>query len=212
MKQTFALVVLIVTPALAFAQGTVVFQNLTGLVKRWTSASDSTLVSATKGNATVDLITAAHGAALPHPLGTLAPDGFWLGPYPTLASFLAANPGWHSESVGGVNSANGIFNNGSVSLTGIPGGASADYFIIGWTGTSPSLDVAIGIGAWLGESAIFTTSTGDPTTTPPGTPVNLTATFSGMTLAPTGVIGPEPSSFALSVLGAIMLVLFRRRR
>ena len=121
----------------------------------------------------VDLITAAHGTPLTNPLETLGAPGFRLGPNATPASFLAANPGWHSEAVGGVNSANGIFNNGSVSLTGIPAGASADYFIIGWSGTYPNLDAAIAGEASLGESAIFTTSTGDPMTIPPGIPVNL---------------------------------------
>ena len=209
MKHTFPLLVLIVTPSLAFAQGTVVFQNLTGLVRELVLPPPSLgVISVPKGDAMVDLITAAHGTALPNPLGTYWPDGFHLGPNTTLTSFLAANPGWHSEAVGGVNSANGIFNNGSVSLTGIPGGASADYFIIGWTGTSPSLDTAIANDAWIGESAIFTTLTGDPTTTPPGLPINLRATFTGVTLYP--VIIPEPSIFALFALGAVTLLLFRR--
>ena len=207
MKQAFALVVLIVTPALAFAQGTVVFQNLTGAVKEPVPFT-SLITGVGKGNAMVDLITAAHGTALPHPLGTYSPSGF-LPAYATLAGFLAANPGWHSEAVGGVNSANGIFNNGSVSLTGIPGGASADYFIIGWTGTYPNLDTAIANYAKLGESAIFTTLTGDPTTTPPGIPVSLKSTFTGLTVAPIVII-PEPSIFALFALGAAMLVPIRR--
>lgn len=196
----------------AFAQGTVGFQNLTGLVKQWTSTADSTLMSATKGNAMVDLISAAVGVALPNPLGTLSASGFALGPNKTLASFLAANPGWHSEAVGGVNSANGIFNNGTVSLTGIAGGASAQYLILGWTGTAATLDLAITGGAFIGESAIFTTTTGDPNTTPPGTPINLKATFTGLTLAPTGTAPiPEPASFALLGLGAAAMLIFRRR-
>ena len=45
MKKAFALVVLIVTPMMVFAQGTVVFQNeLTGLVKQWTGYYDSSLI------------------------------------------------------------------------------------------------------------------------------------------------------------------------
>jgi len=209
MKKAFTLVVLIVTPTLAFAQGTVVFQNLTGLVKLYPVPGDNTLRNATKGDAMVDLITAVRGTPLAHPLGTYWSQGFSLGPNATLASFLAANPGWHSEAVGEMNAGNGIFNNGSVSLTGIPGGASADYLIIGWSGTFPSLDAAIAGGAWIGESGVLTTPTGDPTTTPPGLPVNLKSTFTGVTLAPQVV--PEPSIFALFALGAAMLVPLCRR-
>ena len=199
----------------AFGQGTVVFQNLTGLVKQWTSTSDGTLVSAPKGNAMVDLISAAPGVALANPLGVLStPGGFALN-YQTLGAFLAANPGWHSEAVGGVNSANGIFNNGSVSLTGIAGGASAQYAVLGWSGTAATLDAAITGGAWVGESAIFTTTTGDPGTTPPGTPINLKSTFTGIILAPqAGAVPPvpEPATFALVGLGAAAMLIFRRRK
>jgi len=213
MKQAFALVVLIVTPALAFAQGTVVFQNLTGAVREPVPFT-SLITGVGKGNAMVDLITAAHGIALLHPLGMIASDaslgtGVFVPTYTTLASFLAANPGWHSEAVGDVNAGNGIFNNGTVSLTGIPGGASADYLIIGWTGTYQNLDAAIAGGAWLGESGVFTTITGDPTTTPPGIPVSLKSTFTGVTVFPLMII-PEPSIFALFALGAAMVVPIRR--
>jgi len=211
MKKLLGIMAACALTASAFAQGTVVFQNLTGLVKQWTSASDSTLVTSTKGNTMVDLITAATTATLPNPLGTYGTSGFALN-YQTLGAFLGANPGWHSEAVGGVNSANGIFNNGAVSLTGIAGGGSAQYLIIGWTGTAATLDAAITGGAWVGESAVFTTTTGDPTTTPPGTPINLKSTFTGLTLAPTGTAPvPEPTSFALLGLGAAAMLIFRRR-
>jgi len=198
--------------ASAFAQGTVVFANLTGTVKQWTSTSDSTLVASTKGNTTVDLISAAANVDLASPLGTLSATGFALN-YQTLGAFLAANQGWHSEAVGGVTSANGIFNNGTVSLTGIAGGASAHYAIIGWTGTAATLDAAIAGGAWVGQSAVFTTGTGDPTTTPPGVATSLKSTFTGMVLAPTGgaVVTPEPTTFALLGLGAAAMLILRRR-
>jgi hypothetical protein len=206
MRKALTLLVMIVAPTPTFAQGTIVFQNDSrGQVMLWTSATDSTPIAVPKGNSMVDLITAAHGTPL-SPFGTLDSRGFVV-EYPTLAIFLHANPGWHSEAVGGVNAANGIFNNGSVSLTGIPAGASADYCIIGWTGTSPNYDSARANGAFLGQSAIFTTLTGDATT-----PVNLNATFIGMTLAPQYNPIPEPSIFALFALGAATLVPLRRRR
>jgi uncharacterized protein (TIGR03382 family) len=58
-------------------------------------------------------------------------------------------------------------------------------------------------------SAIATTATGDVFHTPPGTPVSLSTTFAGITLAPSI---PEPATFALAGLGAVLLLLFRRRR
>jgi len=211
MKKLLGITAACALTASAFAQGTVTFQNLTGLVKQWTSATDSTLVSATKGNAMVDLITAATGVTLPNPLGTYNAAGNFIPAYSTLATFLTANPGWTSQAVGGVNSANGIFNNGTVSLTGIADGANAQYLIIGWTGTEATYDLAVTDKEMLGTSGVFTTGTGDPSTTPPGTPINLRATFTGLTLAPSGSVIPEPTSFALLGLGAAAMLIFRRR-
>jgi len=194
--------------ASAFAQGTVVFQNSTGTVKQWTSLTDATLVAATKGNAMVDLITAVKGTPLPNVIGTLGTLGFAV-QYPTLQGFLTANPGWTSQAIGPVGAANGLFNNGTVSLTGIANGGNADYLVIGWTGTAATWDAAVSGNAWVGTSGIATTSTGDPSTTPPGVAVSLKGTFTGMTLAPQ--IVPEPSMFALLGLGAAAMLIFRRR-
>ena len=201
--------------ASAFAQGTVVFQNLTGQIKQWTSASDATLIASPKGAFTVDLISAASGIALPNPLGAYNASGnFVVNPsYTTLATWLAANPGWSSDAVGGTSSVNGIFNNGTVSLIGIPGTAtSAQYLIVGWASTAVDLDHAIANKDWIGESAIFTTTVGNPDLTPPGVATSLKATFTGMTLAPSGTATvPEPATFALFGLGAAALLIFRRR-
>ena len=82
--------------------------------------------------------------------------------------------------------------------------------VIGWTGTAPAYDVAFAAGAFLGQSPVAITATGDPLLTPPGTPVSLSSTFAGITLAP--FLFPEPSTFALAGLGAVTLFLFRRRR
>ena len=206
MRNAFALVTLIVAPTLAFAQGTVVFQNLTGQVKQWTSATDPTLVAV---SSLVELIAAPSGTPLTHPLGTLDAQGFHLA-YPTEEAFLAANPVWTAWGVAVAGSrAPGYFNSGTASLASIPGGASADYIIVGWLSTAPHLDAAIAGGAFIGESAVFTTTTGDPSTIPPGLAVSLKSTFTGMTLAPQVV--PEPSIFKLAGLGAVVLMLFRRR-
>jgi hypothetical protein len=211
MKKLLGIMAVCALTASAFAQGTVVFQNSTGLVKQWTSASDATLVSATKGNAMVDLITAAAGVSLANPLGTLGAQGFTPA-YTTLTAFLAANAGWTSQLVGPVGAANGLFNNGTVSLTGIANGATANYLIIGWNGTAATYDAAVSGGAWLGTSGTATTTTGDPSTTPPGVAVSLKTTFGGLTLAPQVGAIPEPSTFALAGLGAAAMLILRRRK
>jgi PEP-CTERM motif len=213
MKKLLGIMAVTALAASAFAQGTVTFNNQTGLVKQWTSATDQTLVTSLKGSAMVELISAPTTATLANPNLT---------GYATLASFLAANAGWAvgtptvvspGSNPGGL-SVNGIFALGNLSLN-VPGGANAQYFVIGWTGanggplgTATSYDAAVALGnAWFGQSAIFTTATGDPNATPAGLPVSTKTTFGGITLAPV----PEPTSFALAGLGLAALVAFRRR-
>jgi hypothetical protein len=180
MKKAFTLVVLLVTPTMAFAQGTVALQNQTGLVKQWTSASDSTLIAVPKGGGYVELMSAPVGTALLNPN---------LRQFSSLAGFLAANPGWSlpqgnpPASIIGLGA--GLFNGGTLTLNGIPGGANAEYIIAAWTGPFTTYDAAIASGASIiGLSAIATTATGDPTTTPPGLPISLRPTFAGLALLP----------------------------
>jgi hypothetical protein len=53
MKKAFTLFVLILTPTMAFAQGTVVFNNQTGLVRQCTSPMDTTLINSPIRNSAV---------------------------------------------------------------------------------------------------------------------------------------------------------------
>ena len=94
MKKAFALIVLIATPTMAFAQGTVSFGNsLTALVKQWTSATDPTLIDVPTNGGYVQLIAAPRGTPLANPLFTTAMAGNYAN-YNSVSSFLAANPGW----------------------------------------------------------------------------------------------------------------------
>jgi hypothetical protein len=191
MKKALALLALTLIPGLALAQGTVSLMNQTGLVKQWTSISDPTLISVPKSGGYVQLLAAPRGTALPNP---------YLYQYPTLASFLAANPGWaaptnYSGAVPGLIAlAAGVFNAGTYTIFNIAEGAQADYLIVGWTGNYASYDAAYAsFTSFLGISAIATTATGDPLQTPPETAVNLRTTFAGMTLAP--LVIPDPPWF-----------------
>src|ERR1019366_4523648 len=134
MKKTLTLVVLIVTPTMAFAQGTVLLQNQTGLVKQWT-ASDPTLINVPKNGGYVELIAAPVGTPL---VGSIMN-------YSSLAGFLAANPGW--AVAGGqaypIAFAPGLFNSGTVTINNIAAGASAEYFILAWTGASTTYEAAM---------------------------------------------------------------------
>jgi hypothetical protein len=68
MKKALALVVLIVTPSIIFAQGTVVIANQTGLVKEWPVPSDPLELAVAKGGGYVELIATTKGNPLLHPM------------------------------------------------------------------------------------------------------------------------------------------------
>ena len=222
MKKALALLVLIATPSIIFAQGTVGFANQTGLVQRWTSAYDSTLAPVPKGGGYVQLIATTKGNPLLHALGVYDGCSGFLPGYSSLAGFLFANPGWEVPTGvdGGVNPGPiglgpGFFSNGKAWIGNIADGASADYMLIGWTGPYATYDAAYAAdlanpnSSFLGMSAIATTATGSTSVTLPGGPVSLRPTFPGMTLAPAVI--PEPTTVLMAGVGAVMVLLLRRR-
>ena len=96
----------------------------------------------------------------------------------------------------------------------VPGGANAEYFVIGWTGPyggpldgATTFDAARAGPCFFGVSAIYTTATGDPTMTPPSPAVPLRNTFGGLNIP----FMPEPSTLTLAGFGALWLMFFRRR-
>ena len=202
MRKFSAVVLLIGMATGALAQGTVILQNQTGLVRQWTSPSDPTLIGVPKNGGYIELIAAPANTPL---------YSSWIMNYSSLSGFLAANPGW--AVAGGqaypIAFGPGLFNSGTVTINNIAEGASAEYLILAWTGASTTYEAAMMTGSsWFGQSAIATTTTGDPLASPvPGLPVSLRYTFAGLIMG-----SPEPSPSALAGLGLAALLVFRRRR
>jgi hypothetical protein len=202
------LVLLIIAPTVAFAQGSVTLQNQTGLVMQ------SSGVPVPKGGGYVQLIAAPKSTSLPNPLLTQGALNF-----SSLSGFLAANPGWAPGVVYPGFSAvptqiafgPGLFSGGTYWIINIGEAADADYFLLAWTGTSTNVDAAIaayGLGqVEFGESAVFTTETGSPISSNPWPPVSLRKTFAGMTLYP----APEPATGTLLALGGMIVWWLGRR-
>lgn len=92
-------------------------------------------------------------------------------------------------------------------LTGIAGGALANFIVRGFVGTDFVSANTRGV------SSVFTVDTGDPTTTPAGTLATITGASAPLwngNLNLTAV--PEPTSMTLAGLGAAALLAFRRRK
>jgi hypothetical protein len=119
--------------ASSFAQGTIVFNNSTGLVNFWPSPVDSHLTAVPKGGGWVQLFWA--------PTGTpFIPWSYSLTP----SASYAANPAWSlGPTVGFTTPAPGKFNGGVLTLSPLSPGGNIDYVVIGWTGSSASFDAAL---------------------------------------------------------------------
>jgi len=216
MKKLLGILAISALAVSSYAQGTVVFNNGSGtLVKQWTSTSDSTLITTPKSGGRVELIAAPGNVSLANPLFTSSAAGN-TAKYDTLAAFLGANPGWAAIATTPILSLSaGQFAGGNQTIASLAAGANANYLIIGWSGSYATLDLALAAAqgntalSFLGSTPMFTTATGNPLTTPAGTPTALNVTFTGMTLAP--LVVPEPASFALAGLGLAALLVFRRR-
>jgi hypothetical protein len=183
----------------AFGQGTVVFNNgNNGLVQQWTDNNNQTLINVPKGGGMVQLYWAPAGSAYVPWTANLSG-----------AAWQLLNPLWKAENpIGFTTPAAGKFTGGTLTLQPLGAGAGIDYVVMGWTGAAASFDAALAANSMVNVSAKFGSTTGNPTTTPPGTATPIADTFGGVTLQPV----PEPSTFALAGLGAAALLIFRRRK
>jgi hypothetical protein len=172
----------------AFAQGTIVFNNGTGLIWQRISAEDPGEIPVPKGGGYVQLFWAAAGT----------PYTPWTASMPPAAWYFA-NPGWTLGPVTGFNLPQaGMFDGGTMTLSPLAPGGSIDYVVAGWLGAAQTMDEAIASSGMVMVSQRFTTATGNPATDPPGLPVPLADTFGGLHIN----YVPEPSVYALAVLGA----------
>lgn len=168
----------------AYAQGTVNFQNVGGGANAPVLLSDG-----------VTKAGAGYTAAL-----LAGPTASSMTQIATTA-LLSTSPGYF---LGGVQT-----------ITGIAAGGSAEFLIEIWnSGTYSSFAQAQSANtpnafAWSNGGAALTTTTGNPTTTPAGLPSSLTALGTTPIVLNSGV--PEPSTLALAGLGAVALLMFRRR-
>ena len=179
------------------AQGTVVFNNGTGLIQQWTSLFDQTLIPVPAG------CTGCEVQLLYAPAGTA--HGQWWAFQPP-DEWVAANPGWMLGPMANLGTTQaGKFDGGVVTLTGIPMGANASYALYGWAPETRPLYYISDFYQW--RSDVFTTATGGGVTPA----VALADSFGGMILQPLLLI-PEPATSSLLALGMLSLLVLRWRQ
>lgn len=158
MKKYLSMLAVVAVAASAFAQGTVNFSNngSTLVVERLPDASTVTIPNA---GGFVQLLWAPSGTAAADYSGT------------TLTAWLAANPGWQAieTSIKGIGPVAGRFLGGTVTVPTATPGAAIQAAVAGWKGNFASFDAAQAAGSPTGISTEFAVTTGNPTTTPPGT-------------------------------------------
>lgn len=92
-------------------------------------------------------------------------------------------------------------------IPGVAGGGTAFFEIEAWLGNAPDFQSALGAGPALGSSGVFSGATGGGGV-PPGPPLSVGDYMPSFALDPT----PEPTTLALCGLGAVSLLLFRRKK
>ncbi len=99
-------------------------------------------------------------------------------PFWTAARWLSVNPRWTlGPTANIVGPPFGLFDGGTISLSGIPAGSAADYFIFAW-GPGTNFDSCASFGIWCSVAGPFRTLTGGGGQPP----VSLADSFTGVTI------------------------------
>lgn len=195
MKKLIAISVVALTVAASnlFAQGTIAFLN-----------NSATLVRLDASAAAVFGVAA--NSPVPKYNATTAPfvAGLYYGAGSTAPTTLAKTANFSAFSAG-------TFNGGTTTLTGVGENAPVNLQVKVWESTyGATYEAALGAGmingrnGVVGQSAVWNMLAGNATTVP-----NLASGgFQGFT---TSVV-PEPSTFALGLLGLVGLFVLRRRQ
>jgi len=139
---------------------------------------------------------------------------------------IATNNGsagrWNSATQGTTSAGQNALNaDGSLTVSGIAGAASANFVMVGWMSTGigttlASLEAWYAAGAnggWIGQSAVATgLPLGDGVSTSTPNPFGAGAgQVGGFLLGETPAV-PEPGTLALAALGGASLLMFRRKK
>jgi PEP-CTERM motif len=158
-------------------------------------------------------LTAATFAPVTMPDGTTRLDGvgysaqlFLAGSLAAIGSPLAFRTGTGAGSWAAVE----------LAVPGVAAGATASFIVRAWAnggGTYATYDAAVAAGQLAGESVAFTSlPLGGPTTPFPTLTPNIVGnTDPANNLQPFSLVVPEPSTIALGVIGAVALLLRRRK-
>jgi len=207
MKKTALIIAAVFASLNIFAQGLVTLSNL-GL-----NAPVITGVQLTVGTVVIPV----GGNA---PAGTTIMVALYWAPYPNPDPGNAMPPPDSAFSQVGASAmllAPGIYSNGSRTAPLSPPGYLGWFEVKAWSAAyGQTWEAAYNAGlagnpnALVGISSIIKVDTGDPTSTPAGTPTPLKG-ISGITLLPVNVV-PEPAIIGLGLLGGAALLLLRRRK
>ena len=132
-----------------------------------------------------------------------------------LAQLYAAAPGQSLQPVDiprpfGIGTSAGYFNGNQVTIPGVSAGGTATVQVAAWRASDgPTFAAANHQGAHVGESLVFTVG---PLTANLPPPAPFVIGLAGLRSFSLHVVAPEPSVFALGLLGGALLALGRRRR
>lgn len=221
MKKLLVISAIVAAAAGANAQGLISFNNSSSGVTKIS-------VNTTPGSAVAGLTPATANAyyyALFYSTTTANEAGAGLVPTATtVPSYVTGNSSWTFSGDYAASSATAgrVLGSTSAVVSGVAGGNSANFIIIGWSSNIGSTVASLaaylaapssfgpGVYGYVGESTVANLTLGDGGSI--ATPTVLGgATIPGFVLGAIPVTTPEPTTLALAGLGGLSLLAFRRK-